>query len=152
MSCGVAEREWAGLKRTAYKQTAAAVVEHDLGFSPPNLLPCQDGNYVKDLSAECVRVVYVRQRIPYRFFRHGDWSRESLQLATAHGKFMALKSLSGLPDGPHKCSVVTLQLRGIHQEIFFSSLPACDQSRVRKFSKCSPDNSKVFLAEVLFTV
>lgn len=34
-----------------------------------------------------------------------------------------LKSLSGLTVGPHKCSVVTLQLRGIHQEIFFSSLP-----------------------------
>lgn len=42
------------------------------------------------------------------------------ELATAHGKFMVLKSLSGLTDGPHKCSVVTLQLRGIHQEFCFS--------------------------------
>lgn len=69
------------------------------------------------------------------------------KLATAHGKFMVLKSLSGLTDGPHKCSVVTLQLRGIHQEIFFFPSPCVGSELSQKVSKRSSDNSRSFFGK-----
>lgn len=106
MSCGVAEG--GGVKCTANKQTVAAAAKTRPRLLPRNLPPCQDANHVKDPSAKCVRVVYIRRRISYRFFRRGDRWRESLQPAAAHGKFMVLKSPKWAPLTGHTSALLLL--------------------------------------------